>query len=558
MRRGDDSARLVPAGARVATAILAVALAYHFSLATLASDWRYDTPLADLVLVPPIAAALLIAALRRHRFVAFLRLGRFDYVVAALLVGTALVLLAAGPTVWSKYFWAMRMDLLSLPLFAAAVVVLLFGARALIPLAFPICFLLLAWPLPYLALLERVLGSFTHSTAWAVAQLAGATHVAEPVAGSDGSRYVVGHGAQTVVVSVASACSGVNALIGFAVVGIAALWLVQGRVVFRVAWLVAGAGLVWALNVVRILAVFVVAERFGEHAAFDLLHPVAGIVALNIAFLLLLWVLPRFGLRRRHLDDFDDDSGMLDTPLARAAPPAQRATPGRFATRVVVVGVATAALALADGQLGTAAKGLDESGRPALAPFVERPTAGRGWAVSRVDRIGWAAPYYGRHSTWIRYRLRPTGLVPRRSRFTVWADAVLSPDLGALDAYSLAHCYSFHGFDVRASLRVDLGDGVIGHVFVYETSGEVWHALAWEWPVLRADKVEHERMVLLASTTARPAAPAGARSSWFSDRVVRALNARAHDDDPNPELSRALAALGTQMVSVRVAKGAHT
>jgi hypothetical protein len=155
----------VPAGPRLAVAIVAVAVAYHFSLATLASEWRYDTPLADLVLVPPIAAGLLVAASRRHRYVAFLRLGRFDLVLAGTFAAAALGLVAAGPALWSKYFWAMRIDLLTLPLFAAAAIVLLFGARALVPLAFPIGFLLLAWPLPYVALLERGLSAFTGATA---------------------------------------------------------------------------------------------------------------------------------------------------------------------------------------------------------------------------------------------------------------------------------------------------------------------------------------------------------------------------------------------------------
>src|SRR5207244_3459009 len=196
-------------------------------------DWRYDTPLADLVLVPPIAAALLVAAAQRHRYVAFLRLGRFDLVLAGILAAAAIGLVAAGPTLWSKYFWAMRIDLVTLPLFAAAAIALLFGARALVPLAFPLGFLLLAWPLPYVALLERGLTAFTSATAWGVAQAASVTHVATAVDGSEGSRYLVVHGSDQIVVSVASACSGVNALIGFGVVGVAGLRLVRGRLVRR-------------------------------------------------------------------------------------------------------------------------------------------------------------------------------------------------------------------------------------------------------------------------------------------------------------------------------------
>jgi exosortase/archaeosortase family protein len=544
----------VPAGPRIAAAIVAVAVAYHFSLATLASDWRYDTPLADLVLVPPIGAALLVAASRRHRYVAFLRLGRFDLVLAGLFAAAALVLVAAGPALWSKYFWAMRIDLLTLPLFTAAAIVLLFGARALVPLAFPIGFLLLAWPLPYLALLERGLSAFTHATAWAVERTTSLTQVATVVDGSAGSRYIVDHGGDQIVVSVASACSGVNALIGFGVVGVAALWLVRGRVVRRLVWLLAGGALVWSLNVVRILGVFLVARLYGEHAAFDLLHPVAGIVALNLAFVLLVWLLPLFGLERRRLDDFE----VVDTPLARTAVPSQQATPWRIGPRLLLLVALTAAVALADGQLGTAAKGLEESGRPAVAAFVDRPTAGAGWKVERVDEIGWASPYYGRHSSWVRYRLRPAGELAALGRFTVWTDAVLSPDLGALNAFTLAHCYAFHGFHVDLARRVDLGDGVIGQVFVYSTSRTTWHALAWQWPVLRGHEVEHERIVLLANTQTHPRMTSTAHSGWLTEHMLRYLNARERSHDSNVALSQALASLAAQMVSVRVDRGART
>jgi len=346
----------------------------------------------------------------------------------------------------------------------------------------------------------------------------------------------------------------VNALIGFGVVGIAALWLVRGRVVRRLAWLVVGAALVWSLNVVRIIGVFLAARLLGEHAAFDLLHPVAGIVALNVAFLLLLWSLPLFGLARRRLDDFE----VVDTPLARTAAPAQQATPRRIGARLLLLVGLTGAIALADGQLGSAAKGLEESGRPAVGAFVDRPSAGTGWTVRRLEEIGWATPYYGRHSSWVRYRLRPAGSLAARGKFTVWTDAVLSPDLGALNAFTLAHCYAFHGFHVLVSRRVDLGDGVIGQLFVYRTSRTFWHALAWQWPVLRGDKVEHERIVLLANTQTHPRMRAEPRSSWLTDRMLSYLNAHEGKRDPNVALSHALAALATQMVSARIDRRART
>ena len=241
---GDAAvSRRVPATVRAAAAIVAVGAAYYFSLGTLADDWRQDTPLAHLVLVPPLAAALLLGACLRHRHVASFRLGRLDLLFAAVFFLPALLIVGAGPVLWSKYFWAMRLDLLTLPLFAAAAVVLLFGSRALIPLAFPLAFLLLAWPLPYLAALEHALNAFTNATAAAVAQVTTLTNISTPVAGSEEKRYVIVHEGSEFVVSVASACSGVNSLVGFLIVGVAALWLVRGPFLLRIAWLVAGGAL---------------------------------------------------------------------------------------------------------------------------------------------------------------------------------------------------------------------------------------------------------------------------------------------------------------------------
>ena len=58
-----------------------------------------------------------------------------------------------------------------------------------------------------------------------------------PNPGGAQSGYLVEHNGQQVVVSVASACSGVNSLVGFGIIGAAALWFIRGSVVRRVSWL---------------------------------------------------------------------------------------------------------------------------------------------------------------------------------------------------------------------------------------------------------------------------------------------------------------------------------
>ena len=533
--------------ARTALLVGCVALAYWFSLRSLLGNWNYQTPLGDTVLVPFLAVGLGIAAARRHPYFRFVRLGRFDFGLGLALLAGALVLLAAGPVVWSKYFWAARVDLLTLPLAAAAGVLLLFGARALVPFVYPTAFLLLAWPLPYLALLGGVLSTFTNTTAAAVGTVASATRLAAPLPGSEGTAFALSHGGHRFTVAIGSACSGVDGLVGYLMVAAFATYFVRGSAMRRVVLFVAGVGLVWSCNVLRILLILVVGRLAGEPAAFAVLHPLAGLLALNAALLLLVRLGRRTGLRWSGLEPARDD-----TPLAQPAPPHQQATQRKMVARIGILVAVSALLAVADGQLASAAQGYTNDGRPAVRAFIERPTVGPSWHVRRIEKIDWATQYYGPHATWVRYRLRPA----KRSRapFTTWLDAVQSPDLGSLDAYSLAHCYGFHHFQVDLERRVELGNGVVGQAFVYQTDRGIWHAVSWQWPVLgRHHTVTHERIVLIASTSTRPKTPAPPSAGGFQGFVLSLLDLPARSQDDNPALTRALTNLAGHAVAARIA-----
>jgi exosortase/archaeosortase family protein len=535
----------VPVAFRLALLGLCSAAAFWFSLRSLSGQWRYETPLADLVLVPFLAAALFVAASRRHPYVGILRLGWFDLLAGTTLLAGSLALVAVGPVYWSKYFWAMRLDLLALPLFVASGIMLLFGARAIVPFALPILSLLLAWPLPYLALLERLLGAVTSATSGAAAFIAPKLHLATPVPSSGDGVFLLHHGRQSFSLSVGSACSGVNSLVGFFILGVFALYFVEGRRSRRLAWLALGAALVWTANLARILVLLAVASGFGERAAIALLHPVAGIVALNLAVLLLLALMRRFRLFWRELEPAE-----VDTPLAAPAPPEKRASVLRVSTRVALIGAAAVVFAVADGALATAARGLTNDGVPAIPAFSARPLSAPGWTIRRAETIGWAAPYYGNHSSWVRYVMRPRR--PSQSSFTIWLDAVRSPNLGALDAYTLAHCYAFHSFTVNAAKRIDLGEGVFGNAFVYTSPRADWRAVSWQWPVRRGGKVEHERLVLIAASDARPRGPAGPSSGSGYSGVLALLGWRSSGQDANPRLTRALQRVAAGIVRRRI------
>ena len=94
-----------------------------------------------------------------------------------------------------------------------------------------------------------------------------------------------------------------------------------------------GLALLWATNILRLLLIFWVGQKFGEQFAVGILHPVAGLVIFCFGVLLMLAILKPFGLR---LADF----GSVPRPEHRSVgaapadgPPSKRprCQPGRTA-----------------------------------------------------------------------------------------------------------------------------------------------------------------------------------------------------------------------------------
>jgi hypothetical protein len=128
---------------RPAAALVIVVLAYRVSLITLFESMRLDTPLAHLALVPFIAGGL--ATVARHKNPGpNIHDRQLDWIVGLFLTIVALAANVILPARLSTDFWTWRVDLLTLPLFVAGVVTLLFGARALWKFRAAILFLFLA------------------------------------------------------------------------------------------------------------------------------------------------------------------------------------------------------------------------------------------------------------------------------------------------------------------------------------------------------------------------------------------------------------------------------
>ena len=97
-----------------------------------------------------------------------------------------------------------------------------------------------------------------------------------------------------------------------------------------------------------------------------------------------------------------------------------------------------------------------------------------------------------------------------------------------------------------------IGEGVFGNAFVYTSPRADWRAVSWQWPVRRGAKVEHERLVLIAASDARPAELAEPSSGSAFNRVLSLLDWRSSGHDANPRLTRALQRVAARIVLRRI------
>jgi exosortase len=472
---------------RAAALVGLVLLAYNYSLLTLARGLTLQTPLAYLALVPLIALVLGVARLRIDPVGLPIHDRQLDWIVGLGLLAAAAAVLILLPDPMSSTFWLQRIDLLTLPLFVAGLIALLFGVRRVWALKGPIVFLLLAWPVPYALFLSDAAGQFTEFTAHLVAAFTRIVPLAHP-APADDTLFFVGSGVHGFAVSVGSACAGVNSFVGFLLVGTALLYLVRGPVVRRVAWLTVGLALVFALNVVRIVAILAVGISFGQAAALDVLHPVAGLIVFSVGVLGMVALVPRFGLR------FVDLPGRVpptEPPPANPVPRVRRA----FVVAVCVAGVLAVTTA-GYARFDAISSGLADT---RLSSFDIHSMYLPGWQSRFIAAFPEATQYFGSSATWDRTSFWSTSGASLSSSRSVYLDVLTTDDAGSLAAYGLQACYRFHGYAIVSVATANIGAGVSAQVidYVNTTVGADWSALWWEWPYTDGGRIRYERVVIL-------------------------------------------------------------
>lgn len=483
---------------RPVIALVLIVAAYHFSLSRLVETLTLNTPLAQLGLAPFIALGL--AAMARQRAdEPDIHDRQLDWIVGVPLVAGALLANLVLPARLSSLFWFWRIDLLTLPFFVAGIVALLFGVRTMWRIRAALLFLLLAWPYPYSELVERYLIRFTEITITGVAMLTKVLPVASQSPGGDESLFVINNPDSPFSVQIASACSGANGLVGFMLVGVAFLLAVRGSRKSKVAWLCTGAVLVWFTNLLRIMAVMSAGRQWGEGFAIDGLHPYIGLVVFSLSVLLMVAMLPRFGLKV--------DLGGSPRGSARPAGPSGT-SPHRPGWKVAgAIGLlATIGLSTLNSDLSSADAVATTLGSPRLLSFAQSQDAPDGWQVQLTNEYDWPKQFFGKSSTWQRYSygiaLGAQAELEASTPFIV--DVIETSSRKSLAAYGVEQCYEFHGYDIASQQSVDLGSGVVGGLLTWRDPERdvMTTTLYWHWPVQSEKGTRYERVTLLLDDNA--------------------------------------------------------
>ncbi|HET9692732.1 MAG TPA: exosortase/archaeosortase family protein [Acidimicrobiales bacterium] len=483
---------------QLATFLVLVVVAFHYSLRTLIGNLDLSTPLAYVGLVPVIALGLGAARSRPRPGELAVHDRQLDYIVGLPLIAAAVTIDLVLPRHLAAMFWVWRMDLFSLPFFAAGSVALIFGTRAMLRQKFTLAYLLLAWPLPYTLVLLQVLNGFTSVTLDTLHHLLRVLPVATALPSSDGSLFQVVHAGTPFPLSVVSACSGVDSVVGFLLVGSAFAALVAGPRLRKTLWLASGMALLWALNIGRIVFIFWAGRTWGEHVAISILHPFIGLVTFSLGVVAMMLVMPLLGL--------SIDLG--ERPAAPAADaaglPVRHLLPATALLLVVSVVLGTADTALRSYDLVA-----DSTGEAKLASYSADPAAPAGWQANYETAYTWATPYFGEDSTWLRYLYTRSGQAgDLNASLPVTADVIDTTNLSSFSAYGVQACYNFHGYTMRDVATVHLTGRIQGQALSYATGTDgTWTIVYWIMPVKPAATAKagggthYERVILYLQDT---------------------------------------------------------
>jgi exosortase len=207
--------------------------------------------------------------------------------IAGILLFTTAILLYWHGT---YTFTPLEYHLVSMPLFAAGLILLFFNLQTLRETIFPIIFLFFLAPPPteILYTVGATLSSLSSEVSNALIGLAGIPSTLTNEYASPMIIITRANGAQ-LNFTVDVACSGIYSLLGFLMFAVLLAYIIRDRPWKKITLILTGILIVYLLNVVRITTILVMGYQFGENIALQAFHLLGGWLLIFLGTLLLLF-----------------------------------------------------------------------------------------------------------------------------------------------------------------------------------------------------------------------------------------------------------------------------
>jgi len=476
-----------------------------------------------------------------------------DSFFIAPLVFIAAFILFVLPGSLSWYFWLNRMDLAAMVPWTIAIATVFLGYQQMFRTWPAWLMLFFAWPYPAVWLQRELADPLTSVTAWTAHWVTEFARLPYNV-GESTTVYTSTHlpEDENFTLVIGQLCSGTSVTIGFLIVGAGLALMSQGTAGARLRWLLVGTVLAFLTNLIRVSVLLIAATANSREFAVDTLHPILGLVLFALIILLMLLLMPSFGLK------FD--------PLPRGSTLAWEPGPRpSLAVRALWVLAAVSALGM-----GTGAAQAQEfnfigigEGTPSLSVASERGIIPEvpGWDLYHDTQISWT-DLFGRTSRGDVFSYWQPG-VEVGARIGV--QTVITEDRDTLNRYSLEQCIDFHRRELTARRAIDLGHGLTGYV-LHDTYADVRGSiLYWVMPVNVDGTVRHARIALFGNeeegTSYEGLDMDAGRESTASLRLGQMLETAMYglpsgvDDPLRMEMDRDLTALAVNMVDIMITTG---
>lgn len=208
------------------------------------------------------------------------------------ILGLMLCLLAFLLYLYGSYtFSTLALHLISLPIFVAGCILILFDIEMLRTLAFPTALLLMLSipPLEIAYLTGAMLSNIGSQISYAILNFFG---LPVDLTNPRGSPIIILYSSSGLPLefAVEVACSGLYSLLGFTVFAFFAAYIIRGAFWKKTIILLIGFPLIFALNVSRIILIVLIGYWFGQGAAMSIFHIFGGWALIFLGTILLLFL----------------------------------------------------------------------------------------------------------------------------------------------------------------------------------------------------------------------------------------------------------------------------